>query len=454
MNASPITSQAPALVRRSPSPVHRKADPLAGQVLVDGLRVSAPSDPLEREAEATASQVMRMQAPAKAGRAPAGELQRACASCDGKKDKAVHRKPATVQRAPAAIASQGGSGSALPDGVRADMEGRFGGQDFSGVRVHAGPQANTLARSYNARAFTMGSDIYFGQGEYSPASKGGQHLLAHELTHVVQGGVGPSPGLGSQPRRTPLSDATTARVMRTPATDQATDCSSSATRPDSIHQRASVGASHEALTLNHHQGAANTSTSAAPTQDLVKVWWNTFIPDRQINGPPGSDCFLGDSRGFSNSIHASHRTHQEIEFNSSSLTMSINWAHIGTTNEVDCTTGATVGRMTASASEVSNGPVRRSGSHVLVRFKTSASNPLITSAPAIDSNVVFTIDPMARTCSLSGDHDGFPAYEAYITTNGGAGTPVYTYSPAASGASIYSLFPPMDVPVTSPTVRF
>ena len=178
---------APAPVATSPT-VHRKADPLEGQVLADGLRVSAPSDPLEREAEATASRVMRMQAPAKAGRAPARKLQRACASCGGKKDKAVHRKPASVQRAPAAIASQGGSGIALPDGVRADMEGRFGGQDFSGVRVHAGPQANTLARSYNARAFTMGSDIYFGQGEYSPSSKGGQHLLAHELTHVVQGG--------------------------------------------------------------------------------------------------------------------------------------------------------------------------------------------------------------------------------------------------------------------------
>ena len=178
---------APAPVATSPT-VHRKADPLAGQVLADGLRVSAPSDPLEREAEATASRVMRMQAPARAGRAPAGELQRACASCDGQKDKAIHRKPASVQRAPAAIASQGGSGSALPDGVRADLEGRFGGQDFSGVRVHAGPQANTLARSYNARAFTMGSDIYFGQGEYSPSSKGGLHLLAHELTHVVQGG--------------------------------------------------------------------------------------------------------------------------------------------------------------------------------------------------------------------------------------------------------------------------
>ena len=40
---------APTPVATSPT-VHRKADPLAGQVLADGLRVSAPSDPLEREA--------------------------------------------------------------------------------------------------------------------------------------------------------------------------------------------------------------------------------------------------------------------------------------------------------------------------------------------------------------------------------------------------------------------
>ena len=184
MNTS-TTFHPPALLRRSIGGVHRKADPLAGQVLADGLRVSAPSDPLEREAEATASRVMRTQAPAKPGGASVRELRRVCHA--GNLDQAIHRKPTSVARAPAAIASRGGPGSALPDGVRTDMEGRFGGQDFSGVRVHAGPQANTLARSYNARAFTTGSDVYFGQGEYSPSSKGGQHLLAHELTHVLQG---------------------------------------------------------------------------------------------------------------------------------------------------------------------------------------------------------------------------------------------------------------------------
>ncbi|MFN5860978.1 MAG: DUF4157 domain-containing protein, partial [Pseudanabaena sp.] len=31
-----------------------------------------------------------------------------------------------------------------------------------------------------------GQDIFFRQGEYNPSSTGGQELLAHELTHVVQ----------------------------------------------------------------------------------------------------------------------------------------------------------------------------------------------------------------------------------------------------------------------------
>jgi hypothetical protein len=65
------------------------------------------------------------------------------------------------------------------------MEPRFGA-DFSGVRVHTDGEADQISQDLSARAFTTGSDIYFGQGEYRPSSTGGQELLAHELTHVVQ----------------------------------------------------------------------------------------------------------------------------------------------------------------------------------------------------------------------------------------------------------------------------
>ena len=46
--------------------------------------------------------------------------------------------------------------------------------------------AASAARSVDASAFTLGSDIVFGTGRYEPKSEAGQHSLAHELTHVVQ----------------------------------------------------------------------------------------------------------------------------------------------------------------------------------------------------------------------------------------------------------------------------
>jgi hypothetical protein len=76
-------------------------------------------------------------------------------------------------------------GQPLPRSVRAFLEPRFG-CDFSWVRVHTGNPANDLAQSVNARAFTLGYDIAFEQGQYSPGTREGQRLLAHELAHVAQ----------------------------------------------------------------------------------------------------------------------------------------------------------------------------------------------------------------------------------------------------------------------------
>jgi hypothetical protein len=65
------------------------------------------------------------------------------------------------------------------------MEPRFG-CDFSKVRVHTGPEASESTRELNARAYTVGRDIVFGDGWYEPRTANGRRLLAHELTHVVQ----------------------------------------------------------------------------------------------------------------------------------------------------------------------------------------------------------------------------------------------------------------------------
>src|SRR5690606_1914587 len=81
-------------------------------------------------------------------------------------------------------------------GLRSEMESGFGA-DFGGVRVHTGGPAAEAAQGLNARAFTSGSDIYFGQGAYDPGSSGGKHLIAHELAHVAQGGGVAAKGTGA-----------------------------------------------------------------------------------------------------------------------------------------------------------------------------------------------------------------------------------------------------------------
>jgi len=83
-----------------------------------------------------------------------------------------------------------GGGQPLGDNIRKPMEQAFGA-DFGGVKVHTDSRSDQLNQSIQAKAFTTGQDVFFRQGAYEPSSQGGQELIAHELTHVVQqsGGV-------------------------------------------------------------------------------------------------------------------------------------------------------------------------------------------------------------------------------------------------------------------------
>jgi hypothetical protein len=84
-----------------------------------------------------------------------------------------------------AINSARGGGQPLDAGLQRSM-GQAMGAKFSGVRVHADAESDRLNRSIQAKAFTTGQDVFFRQGAYQPGSRGGQELIAHELTHVVQ----------------------------------------------------------------------------------------------------------------------------------------------------------------------------------------------------------------------------------------------------------------------------
>jgi hypothetical protein len=83
------------------------------------------------------------------------------------------------------IQQRRGGGSPLPDTVRSEASKRFK-KDFEDVRLHTDDTADKLSRTINARAFTIGKDIFFKKGVFAPGSSQGRETLLHELTHVVQ----------------------------------------------------------------------------------------------------------------------------------------------------------------------------------------------------------------------------------------------------------------------------
>ncbi|SDD93662.1 protein of unknown function [Pricia antarctica] len=80
------------------------------------------------------------------------------------------------------------SGQIMDKGTQGTMENSFG-TDFSSVRIHNDDKAQTSAKSISAQAYTYGSHIVFARGKYEPHTSSGKHLLAHELTHVMQQGA-------------------------------------------------------------------------------------------------------------------------------------------------------------------------------------------------------------------------------------------------------------------------
>jgi Domain of unknown function (DUF4157) len=178
------------------------------------LTVNEPGDRHEQEADRVAEQVMRMPEPQTNSTGDISDqhprLQRKCAECEEEETKTTLRRQTDlsvhpISPLPDARLTRPESGSALDVRTRQFFEPRFQ-RDFSTVRLHTGVDANTAARSVNARAYTLGPSIVFRQGEYRPDSQSGMFLLAHELSHVIQQGYAPAIGnrsLGSKNRSAP-----------------------------------------------------------------------------------------------------------------------------------------------------------------------------------------------------------------------------------------------------------
>jgi hypothetical protein len=79
--------------------------------------------------------------------------------------------------------------------------------DSLDVRVHTGPSADSLRRTFDAAAFATGSHIFFAAGRFEPDSPHGGYLLTHELAHVMQQRAGRVPGSNGRLTLCPAGDA-------------------------------------------------------------------------------------------------------------------------------------------------------------------------------------------------------------------------------------------------------
>jgi outer membrane protein OmpA-like peptidoglycan-associated protein len=174
-------SYTPPIYRLQKVMGNRAVQRLVSSGLIQGkLHVNQPGDQYEQEADRVADKVMTMpEANGERLRRQEDEEQQALQT---KSDSAQNHVSPAVE---ANIQSLMGGGRPLRDDTRRFFEPRFG-YDFSGVRIHSDEPAAQTARAVNAQAFTLGRNIVFGAGQYSPETINGKRLLAHELTHVVQ----------------------------------------------------------------------------------------------------------------------------------------------------------------------------------------------------------------------------------------------------------------------------
>ena len=101
-------------------------------------------------------------------------------------DRTRRRAPRTAQ-----LVTRGGRSSPRSGPASSQLLGHA----FSQVRIYADARSAESARVFGADAYTVGSEIFFRAGRYTPESRAGRALLAHELTHTIQQRAG-GPSIG------------------------------------------------------------------------------------------------------------------------------------------------------------------------------------------------------------------------------------------------------------------
>jgi len=179
----------------------QEADRIANQVLQQ-IGDGAGSREVQRQEEEEEEMQMQREAQAQRQEIPEEEeemmMQRDLSAQRqeiSEEEEALQMQPDGTMQATAslttAVEDAKGNGHTLSQDTRKPLERAFG-TNFNSVRIHADSQADRLSRAMQARAFTVGADIFFRQNAYAPQSASGQKLLAHELTHVIQQGFAPT----------------------------------------------------------------------------------------------------------------------------------------------------------------------------------------------------------------------------------------------------------------------
>ncbi len=286
---------------------------------------------------------------------------------------------------------------------------RFG-QDFSDVRIHTDGRAAASAKAVDAVAYTVEGNVVFGASAYDPVGSAGRRLLAHELAHVIQQRDG-----GGLALRRQISEA---------------------------HIPPDVGV-----------------LGWVPAKK-AKFWINAFIPDTvagaakvtsgsykgktMFTGPfPWSDCFLSDSRGFSNDIKASSRLHLEAEVDLTSWPTS--WMSPAPTSsgtaELDCESmDIECEKVAQPTKKEAPAPLSSLGFHLIpFSFSAYASDPCVRGAPDLNFNGTVEIDTLHGRVSFYGNIQPFPAVEAYVSVDGAIPQELFAHA-ISPGASVWSLY--------------
>lgn len=281
-------------VQREPEAPGRLPGPLQTK-----LGVSSPEDAAEIEAEQVAHEVTSFEAGLGSAGLDASLLSRLnvprVMGIGGVSPMSFQSVPLTSRKP--SVFADAAPGASDPETVAPDVEARImqsrgdgqplsahvhnlmslrTGHDFSAVRVKTGPEAAELSDKLHARAFTLGSDIWLGKNE----SPDDVHLMAHELTHVVQQGA-------ARPMSPVTTAGTDALKEKSGVVSYLQALSRGKSRDAALYRKEidnfRSSNSRDAIDALHDQILERPSTKDAATRD-----GSTVMRDCGCSGGPGS----------------------------------------------------------------------------------------------------------------------------------------------------------------------